>query len=690
MIMDKFSLKGKVAVVTGANTGLGQGMCVALAQAGAKVAGVARRSCEETKALIEKDGGEFLEVIADLGSTEPIQGIIDKTVERFGKVDILVNNAGIILREDAINVPEADWDKVITINQKVVFFMCQAFAKEFEKIGAVEMLAPALLTADLWRESGRYETYGEDLYKLKNRDKSDFILGPTHEETFTALVRDAVKSYKQLPLNLYQIQSKYRDEKRPRNGLLRTREFIMKDAYSFHQNYEDLDVTYEDYRKAYEAIFTRAGLEFKGIIGDGGAMGGKDSQEFMAVTPERTDLNRWVVLDKSIASLDEIPEDVMEEIKKELTSWLVSGEDTIAYSTESSYAANLEMATNAYTPATKVVTQEEVTRVETPDCKSIDEVAAFLNVPEEQTIKTLLFIADDEPVVALLVGNDQVNDVKLKNYLAADFLEPATEDEARQVFGANFGSLGPVNLPENVRIVADRKVQDVANAVVGANEDGYHLTGVNPERDFKAEYVDIREVKEGEISPDGQGVLQFARGIEIGHIFKLGTRYSESMGANVLDENGRAVPIIMGCYGIGVSRILSAVIEQHARLFVNKTPKGQYRYAWGINFPKELAPYDVHLITVNTKDEEANALTERLEAALMAEGYDVLTDDRNERVGSKFSDSDLIGLPIRVTVGKKASEGVVEVKIKATGDTIEVNADNLIETLAILTTEQNA
>ena len=562
--------------------------------------------------------------------------------------------------------------------------------EEFEKIGAVEMLAPALLTADLWRESGRYETYGEDLYKLKNRDKSDFILGPTHEETFTALVRDAVKSYKQLPLNLYQIQSKYRDEKRPRNGLLRTREFIMKDAYSFHQNYEDLDVTYEDYRKAYEAIFTRAGLEFKGIIGDGGAMGGKDSQEFMAVTPERTDLNRWVVLDKSIASLDEIPEDVMEEIKKELTSWLVSGEDTIAYSTESSYAANLEMATNAYTPATKVVTQEEVTRVETPDCKSIDEVAAFLNVPEEQTIKTLLFIADDEPVVALLVGNDQVNDVKLKNYLAADFLEPATEDEARQVFGANFGSLGPVNLPENVRIVADRKVQDVANAVVGANEDGYHLTGVNPERDFKAEYVDIREVKEGEISPDGQGVLQFARGIEIGHIFKLGTRYSESMGANVLDENGRAVPIIMGCYGIGVSSILSAVIEQHARLFVNKTPKGQYRYAWGINFPKELAPYDVHLITVNTKDEEANALTERLEAALMAEGYDVLTDDRNERVGSKFSDSDLIGLPIRVTVGKKASEGVVEVKIKATGDTIEVNADNLIETLAILTTEQDA
>ena len=559
--------------------------------------------------------------------------------------------------------------------------------EEFEKIGAVEMLAPALLTADLWRESGRYETYGEDLYKLKNRDKSDFILGPTHEETFTALVRDAVKSYKQLPLNLYQIQSKYRDEKRPRNGLLRTREFIMKDGYSFHADYEGLDKTYEEYRKAYEVVFTRAGLDFKGIIGDGGAMGGKDSQEFMAITPDRTDLDHWVVLDKSIASIDEIPEDVLEDIKKELSSWLVSGEDTVAYSTESSYAANLEMASNEYKPSTKVVAQEDVKRVETPNCKSIDEVAAFLNVDDEQTIKTLLFIADKEPVVALLVGNDQVNDVKLKNYLGADFLDPATEEDAVKVFGANFGSLGPVNLPENVRIVADRKVQDVANAVVGANEDGYHLTGVNPGRDFEAEYVDIREVKEGEISPDGKGVLKFARGIEIGHIFKLGTRYSESMGATILDQNGRAVPIIMGCYGIGVSRILSAVIEQHARLFVSKTPKGAYRFAWGINFPKELAPFDVHVITVNVKDEEAQALTAKVEAELVEKGYEVLVDDRNERVGSKFSDSDLIGLPIRVTVGKKAADGIVEVKIKATGDTIEVNAENLIETLEILTKE---
>ena len=599
--------------------------------------------------------------------------------------DAQVISHALMLRAGYVRQVSAGVYSYLPLANRVIEKAKKIMREEFDKIGAVEMLAPALLSADLWRESGRYETYGEDLYKLKNREKSDFILGPTHEETFTAIVRDSVKSYKQLPLNLYQIQPKYRDEKRPRNGLLRTREFIMKDAYSFHANYDSLDVAYDEYKSAYEKIFTRSELDFKAIIGDGGAMGGKDSQEFMAITPDRTDLNRWVVLDKSVASFDEIPEDVQEAIRTELTSWMVSGEDTIAYSSESSYAANLEMATDEYKPAGRVVTEEEVARVSTPDCKTIDEVAAFLGLDESQTIKTLVYMADEAPVVALLVGNDQLNEVKLKNHLAADFFDVASEDEVRQLLGAGFGSLGPVNLPEGVRIIADRKVQDLANAVVGANEDGYHLTGVNPGRDFTAEYVDIREVREGEISPDGQGILKFARGIEIGHIFKLGTRYSDSMNANVLDENGRAVPMIMGCYGIGVSRLLSAVMEQHARLFVNKTPKGEFRYAWGINFPKELAPFDVHLIPVNVKDEEALALTDQIEANLLSAGYEVLVDDRNERAGVKFSDSDLIGLPIRVTVGKKAAEGIVEVKIKASGDTIEVHADNLLETLSILT-----
>ena len=486
--------------------------------------------------------------------------------------DAQVISHALMLRAGYVRQVSAGVYSYLPLANRVIEKAKNIMRQEFDKIGAVEMLAPALLSAELWRESGRYETYGEDLYKLKNREKSDFILGPTHEETFTTIVRDSVKSYKQLPLNLYQIQPKYRDEKRPRNGLLRTREFIMKDGYSFHSNYDSLDVTYDEYKAAYERIFTRSGLDFKAIIGDGGAMGGKDSQEFMAITPARTDLDRWVVLGKSVASFDEIPTEVQEEIKAELLKWMVSGEDTIAYSSESSYAANLEMATNEYKPSNRVVAEEEVTRVATPDVKSIDEVAAFLNVPEEQTIKTLFYMADGELVAALLVGNDQLNEVKLKNYLGAD----------------------------------------------------------------------------------------------------------------VLDENGRAVPIIMGCYGIGVSRLLSAVMEQHARLFVNKTPKGEYRYAWGINFPKELAPFDVHLITVNVKDDEAQALTEKLEANLIGAGYEVLTDDRNERVGVKFSDSDLIGLPIRITVGKKAADGIVEVKIKATGDTIEVHADNLLETLEIL------
>ena len=599
--------------------------------------------------------------------------------------DAQVISHALLLRAGYVRQVSAGVYSYLPLANRVIEKAKNIMRQEFEKIGAVEMLAPALLSADLWRESGRYDTYGDDLFKLKNREGSDFILGPTHEETFTALVRDSVKSYKQLPLNLYQIQPKYRDEKRPRNGLLRTREFIMKDAYSFHPNYDSLDVTYDEYKSAYEKIFTRSEIDFKAIIGDGGAMGGKDSQEFMAITPDRTDLDRWLVLDKSVASLDEIPADVLEAVKAELSNWMVSGEDTIAYSSESSYAANLEMATNEYKPSNRVVAETELVRVETPNCKTIDEVAAFLEVSEEQTIKTLVYIADEKPVVALLVGNDQLNEVKLKNHLGADFFEAATEAEVQELFGANFGSLGPVNLPEEVTIIADRKVQDLSNAVAGANEDGYHLTGVNPGRDFTAEYVDIREVREGEISPDGNGVLKFARGIEIGHIFKLGTRYSDSMNATVLDENGRAVPLVMGCYGIGVSRLLSAVMEQHARLFVNKTPKGEYRYAWGINFPKELAPFDVHLIPVNVKDEESLALTDKIEESLVGAGYEVLVDDRNERVGVKFSDSDLIGLPIRVTVGKKAAEGIVEVKIKASGDTIEVHADNLIETLSILT-----
>lgn len=557
--------------------------------------------------------------------------------------------------------------------------------EEFEEIGAVELLAPALLTADLWRESGRYDTYGEDLYKLKNRDHSDFILGPTHEETMTALVRDEVTSYKKLPLNVYQIQSKYRDEKRPRYGLLRGREFIMKDGYSFHADYESLDETYNDYKRAYEKIFSRAGLDFKAIIGDGGAMGGKDSQEFMAITADRTDLEKWLVLGNSIESIDEIPNSVIEQIQEELAKWLVAGEDTVVYADGGDYSANLEMATNKFENIASYTETLELEKVATPEAKTIDEVAAFLEADVAETIKTLVFRADEELVVVLMHGNDELNEVKLQNYLGASSVDPATEADVEDLAGAHFGSLGPIGL-KDVKIIADREVQAVKNAIIGANEDGFHYRNANFGRDFEVdEFVDLRTVNEGEMSPDGRGTLKFARGIEIGHIFKLGTRYSDSMGANVLDKNGKAVPIVMGCYGIGVSRLLSAILEQFARIYVEKTPREEYKFSWSINFPKELAPFDIHLVPVNTKDEEAMAVTAELETALRGKGYQVLVDDRNERAGVKFADSDLIGLPVRVTIGKKASEGIVEVKIRATGEVVEINKEELVNTIEILT-----
>ncbi|MBO0461863.1 MULTISPECIES: proline--tRNA ligase [unclassified Enterococcus] len=540
----------------------------------------------------------------------------------------------ILLRAGYIRQVSAGIYSYLPLANRVLEKLKTIMREEFEKIGAVEMLMPALLPAELWQESGRYETYGPNLYRLKDRNDRQMILGPTHEETFTELIRDEVNSYKKLPLNLYQIQAKYRDEKRPRFGLLRGREFIMKDAYSFHASQESLDETYKDYEKAYTEIFKRCGLEFRAIIGDGGAMGGKDSKEFMAIS----------------------------EI----------GEDTICYSTESDYAANLEMATSYYVPKKSHETQLEMEKKETPNVKTIDEVAAFFDVQPQKIIKSVLFTADEQPVLVLVRGDHEVNDVKLKNFLGADFLEEATEDEAKNYLGADFGSVGPIGVSEDVKVYADRHVQDLANAIAGANETGYHFINVNPERDFNVlAYEDLRFVQEGDPSPDNNGVLAFTRGIEIGHIFKLGTRYSESMGATVLDENGREKHVIMGCYGIGVSRLLSAIVEQNAD-------------ENGINWPKGIAPFDLHVVQMNLKDEFQTNLTNEVEKAMNEAGYQVLVDDRNERAGVKFADSDLIGCPIRITIGKKAVDGIVEVKIKKTGEMVEVRKDELVNTLPIL------
>lgn len=540
----------------------------------------------------------------------------------------------ILLRAGYIRQVSAGIYSYLPLANRVLEKLKTIMREEFEKIGAVEMLMPAILPAELWQESGRYETYGPNLYRLNDRNDRQMILGPTHEETFTELIRDEVNSYKKLPLNLYQIQAKYRDEKRPRFGLLRGREFIMKDAYSFHASQESLDETYKDYEKAYTEIFKRCGLEFRAIIGDGGAMGGKDSKEFMAIS----------------------------EI----------GEDTICYSTESDYAANLEMATSYYVPKKSHETQLEMEKKETPDVKTIEEVAAFFDVQPQKIIKSVLFTADEQPVLVLVRGDHEVNDVKLKNFLGADFLEEATEEEAKNYLGADFGSVGPIGVAEEVKVYADRHVQDLANAIAGANETGYHYINVNPERDFNVlAYEDLRFVQEGDPSPDNNGVLAFTRGIEIGHIFKLGTRYSESMGATVLDENGREKHVIMGCYGIGVSRLLSAIVEQNAD-------------ENGIRWPKGIAPFDLHVVQMNLKDEFQTNLTNEVEKAMNEAGYQVLVDDRNERAGVKFADSDLIGCPIRITVGKKAVDGIVEVKIKKTGEMVEVRKEELVNTLPIL------
>ncbi|WP_288625243.1 proline--tRNA ligase [uncultured Lactococcus sp.] len=598
--------------------------------------------------------------------------------------DAQVISHALLMRAGYVRQVSAGIYAYLPLANRVLEKLKNIMREEFDEIGAVELLAPSLLTADLWRESGRYDTYGEDLYKLKNRDNSDFILGPTHEETMTSLVRDEITSYKKLPLNVYQIAPKFRDEKRPRYGLLRGREFLMKDGYSYHADQDSLDETYNDYKKAYEKIFERAGLNFKPIIADAGAMGGKDSQEFIAITDDRINLEKWLVLSKNITSIEEIPESVLSEIKEELGKWLIAGEDTIVYAEGGDYAANIEMASSQFEPNVAYTEELELEKVATPGAKTIDEVSKFLEIDEEQTVKTLVYHADDELVVILLNGNDQLNEVKLTNYLGASFIEAASEAEVEEKFGAHFGSLGPIGL-ENVKIIADRKVEQIKNAVVGANVDGFHYKNSNFGRDYEVEeFVDLRTVNEGEISPDGRGTLKFARGIEIGHIFKLGTRYTEAMNANILDANGRSIPMLMGCYGIGVSRLLSAILEQFARIYVEKTPREEFKFSWSINFPKELAPFDIHLVPVNVKDEAAMELTSELEEKLRGKGYQVLVDDRNERAGVKFADSDLIGLPVRVTIGKKAAEGVVEVKIRATGEVVEINKDELVNTIEIL------
>ncbi len=516
----------------------------------------------------------------------------------------------------------------LPIGNRVLRKVEQIVREEMDNAGANEMFMPALQPAELWQETGRWNTFGPELMRMHDRHMREFALGATHEEVITSIIRDEVNSYKKLPLAVYQIQSKFRDEKRPRFGLLRGREFLMKDAYSFHDSAESLDDMYNKMYTAYQNIFRRCGLDFRAVIADSGAMGGKDTHEFM----------------------------VLSEI----------GEDTIAYSDTSDYAANIEMAPVVMNYEKSSEEPKELQKVETPNQKTMQEVADFLGHTLKEGLKSIMFKVDEKFVLVVTRGDHEVNDVKLKNLYGASVVELASEEETKEVMNAGFGSLGPIGVGENVEVVADTAVQYVVNVSCGANEDGYHYINVNPERDFNvSQYADLRFIMEGDPSPDGQGFIKFAKGIEVGHVFKLGKFYSEKMKASYLDQNGKANTMIMGCYGIGVSRTVAAIVEQ-------------YNDENGITWPKAVAPFHVHLLALNVKKQEQKELADNLYETLKKAGIEVLYDDRTERAGVKFADSDLIGIPLRVTVGKLADQGIVEVKDRQSGEQQEVHETEIL------------
>ncbi|MBZ6008087.1 proline--tRNA ligase [Leuconostoc gelidum subsp. aenigmaticum] len=550
--------------------------------------------------------------------------------------DAEVKSHQLLLKAGFIRPVAAGMFSYLPMAKRVLNKIENIIREEMNAIDANEMLVPEILPAELWEKSGRYETYGPALYKFKNRQDRDFILGPTHEETFTQLMSDDIKSYKKLPLVVYQIQPKFRDENRPRFGLLRTREFIMKDAYSFSTDQAGLDQAFHNMETAYIKIFDRIGLSYRAIVGDAGAMGGSDSKEFSAPA--------------------------------------AAGEDIIAYSDATDYAANLEMAKDFYERQNPTTEAQELTLIDTPNEKTITEISNFLSVEAAMIAKTIMFMADDKLVAVVTTGDFEVNTVKVQNFLQADTLEVAEENQVRDLLGAGFGSLGPVNLPEEVQLLVDERAADMVNFVAGANENGKHYRNINWQRDVKLleeNIGDFRTAREGDTAVDGKGQLVFTPGIEIGHIFKLGTRYSKVLGAQVLNENGRQTDMIMGSYGIGVSRLLSAIVEQKAD-------------EDGLVWPANVAPFDVHIVPVNIKDADQVRVAGQLEALLTTQGLEVLVDDRKERAGVKFADADLIGLPIRITVGKKASEDIVEVKVRASNTNIEMRLSEVVDSVSVL------
>ncbi len=500
---------------------------------------------------------------------------------------------------------------------------------EMNKAGGIELLMPTIQPAELWQESGRWEQYGPELLRVKDRKGADFCFGPTHEEIITEYVRKELKSYKELPLNFYQIQTKFRDEVRPRFGVMRSREFIMKDAYSFHITQESLQETYDKMFQTYSKIFTRLGLDFRPVLADTGSIGGSASHEFHVLAD--------------------------------------SGEDAIAFSTESQYAANVELAEALPPKGERPAPSEDLQTIDTPNAHTIDDVSELLGKDPKASIKTLIVVgAEEDTVVAILMqGNDQLNEIKAEKLAGVAFpLTPATEEQLLAAAGCNAGSIGPVGL--NMKIYADHATANMTDFVCGANNDGKHLTGVNWDRDLpEPEFVDVRNVQEGDPSPCGKGTLNILRGIEVGHIFQLGRKYSNEMNATVLGENGKPTTMTMGCYGIGVTRVVAASIEQ------NNDENG-------IIWPEALAPFQLSIVPINyNKSDQVRTQTDSLYDLLIDAGYDVLLDDRNMRPGAMFADHELIGIPHRIVISERGlKEGQLEFKSRTDSEatTIDVNS----------------
>lgn len=510
----------------------------------------------------------------------------------------------------------------------------QVVREEMERAGALELAMPVVQPGELWEESGRWEQYGPELCRLEDRHQRPFCLGPTHEEVITQIARSEIKSYKQLPVNLFQIQTKFRDEIRPRFGVMRSREFIMKDAYSFHIDQECQERTYWRMHEAYTAIFTRLGLDFRAVEADTGSIGGNHSHEFHVLAE--------------------------------------SGEDAIAFSTDSDYAANVELAPAMTTSVVDTAAEAPpLEKFATPGMTTIDDLAEQLGIAAQQSIKTLLAKDEQGSLVALVVrGDHRLNAIKAAKLPGmASPLLLAEPDEVRDTLGAGFGSLGPVGAP--IRVVVDHTAAQMPHFVCGANEDGYHVKGATWGRDVpNAEFADIREIVSGDPSPCGAGTLEIRRGIEVGHIFQLGTKYSETMNASVLDEQGRSQPMVMGCYGIGITRIVAAAIEQN-------------HDENGIIWPAAMAPFDVAIVPLGMdKSEVVAQATERLYAACQDAGLSAFLDDRRERPGVKFAEMELLGMPLRVTVGERSlAEGNLELTHRHSGETEMIAADTILDRL---------